>query len=85
MNERTQTALTGFSAAAEGAPYYFEKVISYMFWADIALNFRTGYVRALHGPYIWCNMQRCALPRCIVQPAACSVPQRRCCVAQPPS
>jgi|LauGreSBDMM110SN_4_FD.fasta_scaffold1508071_1 hypothetical protein len=48
MNERILHC-----AAAEGAPYYFEKVISYMFWADIALNFRTGYVRALHGPYIW--------------------------------
>jgi CRP-like cAMP-binding protein len=34
----------GFDAPAEGNVYYFEKVINYMFWVDIALNFRTGYM-----------------------------------------
>ena len=47
MNERILHC-----AAAEGAPYYFEKVISYMFWADIALNFRTGYMHVARPIYM---------------------------------
>ncbi len=50
--ERTNPNCAHRRAAAEGAPYYFEKVISYMFWADIALNFRTGYVHVAQPMYM---------------------------------
>jgi hypothetical protein len=41
-------------AAAEGGAYYVEKVMNYMFWVDIALNFRTGCARiAVERRFYW--------------------------------
>ena len=47
-------------AAAAGGTYYFEKVINYMFWVDIALNFRTGCARiAVEHRFDWQPCRPC--------------------------